>query len=103
MRRFTVYSGSVLVGHSALEFGDPPMGVAFGPFEPAKGYAAIENECRTNHRDQSGLNLSVQTETGMVIPCEGVGILDYSQEQAACIEINILGVPAPLYSRLFAQ
>jgi len=103
MRRFTIYSGSVLVGHSALEFGDPPMGVAFGPFEPAVGYAAIQNECRTNHRDQSGLDLSVQTETGMVIPCEGVGILDYSQGGFTCIEINLLGVPAPLYGALFAR
>lgn len=77
------------------------MGVAFGAFEPADGYAAIQNECRTNHRDQSGLSLSVQTETGMVIPCDGIGILDYSQDELSCIEINILGIPSPLYGELF--
>lgn len=102
--RFTLYSGPVLVGYSALEFADASMGVAFGPFEPADGYAAIQNECNTNHRDQSGLNLSVQTEAGVVISCAGIGILDYSQEQLpACIEVNVLGIPQPFFEELFAN
>jgi hypothetical protein len=38
MEWFHIYSGSVLVGRSALETGDPPMGVVSGEFEPADGY-----------------------------------------------------------------
>ncbi|POA31883.1 hypothetical protein C1884_09740 [Pseudomonas sp. GW460-R15] len=80
------------------------MGVVFGQFEPADGYAVIQNECCTNHHDQSALNISVQTEAGMVIPCAGVSILDYSKELLPpCIEINILGVPYHLYEKLFTQ
>ncbi|WDG78659.1 hypothetical protein PUP68_14595 [Pseudomonas chlororaphis] len=104
MAQFSIFSGLVLVGYSALEYGDPPMGVAFGQFEPADGYAVIKNECCTNHRDQSPLDLSVQTEAGVVIPCVGVGILDYSKELVPpCIEINILGIQHPLYGELFPQ
>jgi len=90
MMRFSIYSGLVLVGYSALDYGDPPMGVAFGQFEPADGYAAIQNQCSTNHHDQTVLDLSVQTEAGLVIPCAGLAILDYSEELAPpCIEVNI--------------
>jgi len=102
MMRFSIYSGSVLVGYSALESGDPSMGVAFGELEPADGYLGIQSECRTNHSDQSALNLSVQTRTGSVIPCAGVGILDYTEElMSPYIEVNILGVPNATYRELF--
>jgi hypothetical protein len=40
MTRFSIYSGLVLVGYSALDYGDPPMGFASGKFELADGYAA---------------------------------------------------------------
>ena len=104
MTRFSIYSGLVLVGYSALDYGDPPMGVASGQFEPADGYAAIQNECSTNHHDQTGLDLSVQTEAGLVIPCAGLGILDYSKElPPPCIEVNIFGIPHLLYGELFPQ
>ena len=104
MQRFSIYSGSVLVGYSALEHGDPPMGVAFGEFEPADGYRLIQRECRTNHDDQSALLLSAQTEGGVVIDCMGVGILDYSEMTPFdAIEINVLGISYPLYEELFPE
>ncbi len=40
MTRFSIYSGLVLVGYSALDYGDPPMGVASDQFELADGHAA---------------------------------------------------------------
>lgn len=101
MARFSVYSGAILVGHSALENRDPPMGVAFGQFEPADGYRLIQSECRANHFDQSALALTVETLEGQVIPCAGVAILDCSDEhQADCIEVNVLGIPHPFYAYL---
>ncbi|WP_397458997.1 hypothetical protein AB3464_03830 [Pseudomonas asplenii] len=78
------------------------MGVAFGQFEPTTGYPAIQNECRTNHFDQSGLDLSVKTEAGLVIPSIGVAILDYGEELLPDgIEVSILGIPAAFYEELF--
>lgn len=99
MSEFKVFSGTVLVGTSGLEFGDPPMGVAFGRFVPAAGYAAIEAQCKSNHRDQSHLRLSVVTPSGEVIQCSGVGIL----EGGGDIEVNVLGISYPPYAELFPQ
>ncbi|CAH0307517.1 hypothetical protein [Pseudomonas mediterranea] len=80
------------------------MGVAFGQFVPADGYQAIQQECRANHLDQSALALCAQTEAGLVIPCAGIGILDYLEELLPeLIEINILGIPRPLYEELFPE
>lgn len=104
MARFSVYSRTILVGHSALELRDPPMGVAFGQFEPADGYRFIQSECRANHYDQSALALTVKTSEGQVIPCAGVGILDYSVDhQDDYIEVNVLGITHPFYVELFSE
>ena len=104
MTKFSIYSNNELVGHSALESGDPPMGVAFGAFEPSARYEAIQQTCRTNHADQSSLNLSVRTPAGTLLECAGVGILDYSEEaDASFIEVNVLGISYPAYAELFPE
>jgi hypothetical protein len=104
MAKFAVYADGMLVGHSLLELGDPPMGVAFGVFLPTEAYSEIAHECRTNHADQSHLHLSVRTESGVVVPCAGVGIQDYSGDiDPPYIEVNVLGIPYPLYGELFPE
>ena len=102
MPQFASYAQEVLVGYSVLEHGDPPMGVAFGVFIPNPAYASIRRECQINHADQSSLHLRAQTESGMHIPCLGVGILDDAAEvDPPCVEVNVLGIPYPLYGELF--
>ena len=50
------------------------------------------------------VDISVKTEAGVSVPCAGVGILDYSGEiEPPCIEVNVLGVPYPLYEELFPE
>lgn len=102
MARYDVYSRGVLVGHSLLEHGDPPMGVAFGAFTPNEAYREIQNECRTNHADQTALELSVRTESGIEISCAGVAILESSaQSDRPYAELNVLGITHPRYDDLF--
>jgi hypothetical protein len=102
MARYAVYSKGVLVGHSRLEHGDPPMGVAFGEFTPNEAYREIQSECTTDHADQTALELSVQTESGIEISCAGVAILDYSGENdEPYAEVNVLGITYPRYEELF--
>ncbi|MHA6476794.1 hypothetical protein ACX1DW_04780 [Stutzerimonas sp. KH-1] len=104
MALFTVYSNDTVVGNSELENGDAPMGVAFGTFKPLDGYDNIRHECLTNHADQSALKLSVRTDTGLTVPCAGVSILDYSVEtNSELIEVNVLGIPESIYSKLFPE
>lgn len=102
MAKYMVYSKGVLVGHSLLEHGDAPMGVAFGEFIPNNSYSEIQSECMTNHADQSALDLSVRTELGVEISCAGAAVLDYSADSdQPYAEVNVLGVPYPLYGELF--
>lgn len=104
---FAIYAGDALVGHSALECGDSPMGVAYGLFIAADGYDAVRHECRTNHADQSGLALSARTPAGNPLPCIAVAVLDYSDQaaegQPAYVEAAVLGIPHPLYAELFPE
>jgi hypothetical protein len=99
---YSVYAGSDLVGHTALENGDAPMGVAFGIFIPSDEYAHIREFCQRNHSDQSTLQLSVATEIGETIPAVGVSVLDYSaMVDEPEIQVNLIGVDAALYEALF--
>lgn len=104
MPTYRVLHRGVLVGHSSLEHGDPPMGVAFGEFVPAAGYEAIAAYCKSNHADQSELALVVQAEDGLNIPCIGVGVLDYSEQAGEpYAELNVLGIEHDVYAALFPQ
>jgi len=102
MATYRVFHQGALVGHSLLEYGDPPMGVVFGEFVPAAGYEAIAAYCRNNHADQSELALAVQTEDGFNIPCIGAGVLDYSEQAGEpYAELNVLGIEHNVYATLF--
>ncbi|WP_419684090.1 hypothetical protein ACN22W_10575 [Burkholderia theae] len=107
MMMFAIYAKDILVGYSALELGDPPMGVAFGKFVAADAYGEIQHDCQTNHGDQSGLALSVKTPAGGLVPCAGVAILDYSNHvedgEPAYVEATVLGIPYALYGELFPE
>jgi hypothetical protein len=46
MMIFEIYAKDTLVGHSALELGDPPMGVAFGKFIPAEATERFNGSVR---------------------------------------------------------
>lgn len=102
MSMFAVYFGHLLVGHSYLEYGDAPMGVAFGEFIPAEGYQSIRRQCIENHTDQSELSLMVKTSDNEEVTCAGVAILDYSELiDENFIQLNVLGISDPLYEQLF--
>jgi len=99
---YSVYAGMDLIGHTALESGDAPMGVAYGLFIPSDRYALVGNVCQQNHRDQSELQLSVATEAGNTIPAIGVSVLDYTAMVGEPeIQVNLIGVESALYETLF--
>lgn len=105
MPRFVeVLAGSTLIGHSRLEAGDPPMGVAFGRFLPLPAYASIKAEVvAARGRDQAHLNISVRLSNGAVLPAQGgVQLLDYSASFGdEGLEVEVLGIDYPLYQELF--
>lgn len=104
MPRFEVLSGSTLVGHSELEAGDPPMGVAVGRFVPLPAYESIRSMVVASaEKDQSQLELSVRLAGGPVLPTQGgVQLIDFSAELGAeGLQVHALGIGYPLYQELF--
>lgn len=105
--RYAFYNGPDLIGISALEHGDPSMGIRMGHFSPKKGYASIEPLYRElslvsfeesqavsepdrhlalkARREQlqqqtAALALTVQTSEGKSVPTAWVDIVDFSAE-----------------------
>lgn len=104
MHRFEVFANSTAVGHSDLEKGDPPMGVAGGRFIPLPAYKTIQaNVVAARETSQDHLTLSVRTMDGHAIPAQGgVQIIDCSLELGAdAIEVHVCGIGFPLYEELF--
>jgi hypothetical protein len=81
---FLFFHGNLLIGSSELELGDPPMGVAFGKFEPNDNFALLRPEMMQAldgaGNELQGIRylegLSAKTAEGIVIVCSGVGIFE---------------------------
>ncbi len=91
--RFEILYDDLIIGTTSFEFGDPPMGVAFGKFIPTSAYR------RGDIADNNKLSARL---AGRTIPSEGVGIEDDFIGSGE-IEVTILGVPNPLYDELFSD
>ena len=106
MKRFVVLAGPTVIGHSDLELGDAPMGVAGGQFVPSTEYASVRPACvAARESSQAHIGLSVRVAGGESVPAQGgVQIFDYSEELGkAGVEVHVNGIPHPLYERLFPE
>lgn len=92
-KRFEIYLDGRLIGHSALEKGDAPMGVAFGRLLPNSAYR------RDLLTESSVINAKLGETT---IPSVGAYIEDYFEELGE-IEVTILVIGYPLYQELFPE
>ena len=88
--RFNIYSGDSLIGWSALEHGDPPMGMASGTLHPSGSYSEVRATFRKLYscgsdvppdvwHEIESLALWAESEGGKVVSDE-VGVLDPSGE-----------------------
>ena len=105
MHRYAVYFARTLIGHSALEGGDPPMSVAIGRFWSVPAYETIQSRVvAAFDLPQNDLAfVVVDTETGSSLPAQGgTQILDASGDLGPeGIEIHVLGIEYPLYEKRF--
>jgi hypothetical protein len=89
--RFEVVAGDTVIGHSALEHGDPPMGVTHGRLHVTPAYASR----------QAGTPLRVRPIDGEFFEPEGgVHTEDFSAELDE-IEVSVLGIASAVYERYF--
>jgi len=105
MNRYAVYSADTLIGHSALEGGDPPMGLAIGRFFPSPAYQQIQPKVIAAIDSwQEHLSLTVlDTESGLPLPAQaGVQVIDASAQLGPeGMEVHVMGIGYPLYEQLF--
>ena len=100
MQRFLVFAAGEVIGTTHLEFGDPPMGVAFGKFIPNEQYASFV--AATPLLEPGVRAVSLQGPDGNLIPSEGTYVRDMSAELGGeGLEVEALGIPYPLYEALF--
>jgi hypothetical protein len=103
MYRFDVLADGEVIGYTNLEFGDPPMGVAFGAFTPNERYATF---CETSPLLETGVRaVSLRASDGTVVPSQaGTYVRDMAAEHGdAGREVEALGIPYPLYESLFPE
>jgi hypothetical protein len=121
--KFYVYARTGLIGWSELPYGDPPMGVVFGPFHPTLNYGPLGILVREQHKyDSLGTNhdsielqriqdqinqfhIQVFTEDNYQLrPSAGVHFSDYSSDLGDDgYEIALLGLPEEEYRRYFPE
>lgn len=104
MPKFDVFAGTVCIGHSWLEHGDAPIGVAAGRFVPAPAYAALQPAVLASaDATQLGLALRVLAPDGSQLAGDGsVQIVDYSPELGDdAIEVHVIGIEPRRYVQWF--
>jgi hypothetical protein len=109
---FGIFHGDVLIGRSELESGDPPMGVAFGQFEPTDAFAPLRS-AMTPARDGTGKELRdarylegvcARTADGIALVCSHVEVCEYGEaDNPLAWEVVCLGIEQPLYEKLFSH
>ncbi|MGJ8532427.1 MAG: hypothetical protein ACSHYC_09630 [Alphaproteobacteria bacterium] len=102
---FQVFSDGKLIGHSALEGGDPPMGCAEGRFFPNEKFEEFQSRVLPELDDDPQLRrwigLSVSTDGGVQIECIGVALFELDFGNYKELRVDAIGIGYPLYEELF--
>jgi hypothetical protein len=102
---FHIHFDDELIGLSALEAGDPPMGCAEGVFIPHEGFKAFQaNVPAENDNDPAikrWLGLTVTTDGTVQIDCADVVLLEVNFGDEIELRVDALGIGYPLYEELF--
>jgi hypothetical protein len=107
---FGIFHSDVLIGRSALESGDPPMGVVSGQFEPTDAFAPLRNAMRPT-RDGAGneqretrylAGVCARMADGIALVCSHVEVWEYGEtDNPIAWEVFCLGIEQPPYKELF--
>ena len=107
---FHIYHDDALIGSSALESGDPPMGIAFGQFKPTDAFAPLrklmkptrDGAGKEQHHTRYLSGLRAETADGMALVCVDVSIWEYGEAGDPFMwEANCIGIEQPPYAELF--
>ena len=101
---YNIFYNDLLIGHSKLEMGDPPMGVAHGEFIPTVNFNSTKDQFEKLEKELWRLEgLVLKTGQGKEIECHaGTVILIYeSLETPFALEFSGLGIDHKVYKLHF--
>ena len=102
---FEISFQGAVIGHSALERGDPPMGVAEGDFAPSDSFAAflasVPSQPENDKDLQRWTGLSLAVPDGALVECQDVVLLRADFGDEVELVVAAIGIPYPLYEQLF--
>ncbi len=105
--KFNIYSHSELIGYSDFEYGDSPMGTAYGDFIPTENYENIKDKVKQSElkNNFSDLGLSAtDSVSGQDIENLFIAIFIPTENlKGEPIQININGIPSLQYEDIFPQ
>jgi hypothetical protein len=108
--RHTVRLKDIIVGWSDLEVAEPTLGRARGRFRPGIGYDLVQpvfqlfaqavptpgadatdpEKLERYHRSRDALGLSLEDDAGRSIRTSAIHIVDYSGNESAPLEVEVL-------------
>ena len=88
-----ILSGDDVIGVAELNRLDPPMGVAFGPFQPTAAYEPSFHAGMIDGNENEAELRSVLGARGPrgMIECAAIGIEDF-QEALGEIQVSVMGI-----------
>lgn len=102
---FQIHFGGLLIGHSELENGDPPMGCAEGNFFPSADFEQfVANKLPENDQDiavKRWIGLSTITPAGEQVECADVVLFEYNFGSEKEFRVDVIAIVNPLYETLF--
>jgi hypothetical protein len=105
---FEIISDGTVIGWTKFEYGDAPMGVAFGKFVPAGSFAEFASSTPMSSQSSARVriwsDLRATSPDGIVLDDATVSVAlveQSSEEGEADIEVTAEGIPYPLYAELF--
>lgn len=96
--RFEILLGETVVGWTHFEYGDPPMGVAFGRLHPLIDLSSWQLPTDSERRP-----LAARTQDGTALsPCSHV-FVEGVVEDPESLAVSICGLHGDLYDQLFSH
>jgi hypothetical protein len=108
--RATVYSNTLIIGHTDLKVGDESIGCAFGNFIPTDDYYKFVQKSvwefgstnKPDYKKWHSLNINVQLENGCFLhPIGGYTFDDIEELSGETIRIDIAGLPRHIIEDFF--
>jgi len=104
---FNIIANGTVIGRTAFEHGDAPMGVAFGAFLPVEDFAEFRATTPMTRQDDGGVcvwsNLVAMSAEGIALDGATVTVFVFGPELSEEMEVTAEGIPSPLYERVFAH